>query len=223
MVEKREEISSSFKIVNGLPAFPYREIDNYPKIYKEKILEDLRSAVRDFKTKAQYPTPIDEGIRETVAMLRAFGIYTSGSCEGHPEKHAVGPYIIVSPEWPDSRNLMGTPEWQKKAKEDMGDQKNRLNKFLDEFYIRREVHLDVRISIDQRRSQDGFIIQSQNGWVRYGELLYKPGTDLWIEDGNLMFDSPSKIPQEEHLRRATLYKEEMGIFTSFLKERFLRD
>lgn len=39
--------------------------------------------------------PIDGGIKETVAVLRALGIPTSGSCEGHPDRGLAFPWVDV--------------------------------------------------------------------------------------------------------------------------------
>ena len=40
-------------------------------------------------------TPVDAGIRETVAILQLLGIPTRSSCEGHPDRGFSAPWVVL--------------------------------------------------------------------------------------------------------------------------------
>ena len=56
--------------------------------------------------------PIDPGILETVAALRAHGINTIGSCEGHADRITGGPYVMFeAPDvGPDEKAYRAIPD-----------------------------------------------------------------------------------------------------------------
>ncbi|PIY74628.1 MAG: hypothetical protein COY85_02660, partial [Candidatus Portnoybacteria bacterium CG_4_10_14_0_8_um_filter_40_50] len=82
---------------------------------KNLKLEEIRQEVENIGDRIG--RPIDEGIRETVAMFKANELPTSDSCEGHVERGLPVPYVEVSaPNEPQERFVGQNEVFEKVAK-----------------------------------------------------------------------------------------------------------
>jgi len=102
--------------------------------------------------------PIDRGILDTVTILRACGIHTIGSCEGHVDRPTGGPYIIFrSPnakKYDDAKNVLpnhASAEYRRLRKQAImanTRQTQKLLILLDGFYAHRIVPANQRLIVE---------------------------------------------------------------------------
>ncbi len=183
----------SFERPEGSSEQPVRE-------EKESELQRIRERVAEIKDALD--EPVDEGIKEAVAMFNAMGLRTISSCEGHPERPRPGgkrpslvPWIDVGPEEPDK------PDWtederlrEKTHKENMEYQRKAMD-LLSEFYGDRKTPYDAML---------GFAY----------------GLGYWFRVESHGSEFIENLPKEEQREKIKLYKKEMDDFSSFLKEKY---
>ena len=168
----------------------------------EKIIDPEKEArIKKIEERVNEATdklgmPIDEEIKEAVAWFNINKIPTSGSCEGHLEKHGeFFPWVEVYPPAPK-----GCDKDEKKKEEwKMQNLKYRQKamELLDEFYQDRQVSFDVRLSFANIGTFGGFRVRSVGG-----EIM-------------------SILSEKERKEKLQEYREEMNAFTRFLKDKFL--
>lgn len=138
-----------------------------------------------------YGQPIDLDIRRTVLALRAFGIKTHTSCQGHSSDRKSYPFITIGTERAGAvtRNLR---------------MRRTVSRFIAEFDHTRQIQRKVSWNTDQRLilqyggKYGSFILQSA-GAERLAQTLHLP----WV--------------RRHYLKR---YQEEMFAFGEFLTKRF---
>ncbi len=173
-----------------------------PNPEKQQRWEKAREWVESIKD--ELGKPIDENIKEAVIALKAFGINTFGSCEGHLDRGDEGPYLdIQSPEVPElemeSKATESATE-KKRIVEEIErknlEERQKLMPYLDEFYGDREgVFYGERLVI-QNMAQ---------GWTR----VESQGVSL------------QRIESDDvKQQRLQAYQEEMRAFAEFLKGKF---
>jgi hypothetical protein len=164
-------------------------------------------------------TGLDQGIKETVAVLQLLGVHTRASCEGHIDHGIAAPWIDVespNPVLADFRRfsikfsemadaLEADGEVADAVYEKLHDLRKRISyiealeykkliPYLDEFYLGKDVYYEERLIIDFR-----------------GRLICQ---------GALLQPAEAKETQAIRLQA---YQEEMRDFTEFLKDKFFTD
>ena len=130
-------------------------------IEKQKRLEDARFEVE--RIVDALGKPIDEGIKEGVAVFRASDINTTGSCEGHDDHGTGGPYIDVESKELDALQkkmdalpVLEDPEAEDPQREAIKhemlvknlEERKKLAELLEEFYADRPANWDARLYIN---------------------------------------------------------------------------
>lgn len=148
--------------------------------------------------------PIDPGIKETVIALKAFGIITRQSCEGHFDRGMNSPWVsTTSPRTARLKKTLPRPTVEtdpatEREAEKCHEEANRhryhsvskLLNLLDEFYRVRRVPVDQMLIV----------------------------FDQWLVcQGAYVLRLADEQTRHEKLR---LYQEEMRFFTEFLKQKF---
>ena len=105
----------------------------------------------------KFGMPIDPGILETVAALRAHGVHTTGSCEGHSDRITGGPYVMFeAPGVKDIHEARGaikdrlSPEYKKLytlATEANIRQTRKVLELLNGYYAQRAVPVNQRLIV----------------------------------------------------------------------------
>lgn len=101
---------------------------------------------------------IDEGIRLTVAALRAHGFTTSQSCEGHLDRKTIGPWVDI--ESSKAQDLLKTmqdgphsgPELQQNRRNLVNAnelEQDRLFGLLNEFYTSHQQSYEIILTITE--------------------------------------------------------------------------
>lgn len=195
------------------------------KVNKQQQLAELREKYS--KVTDRLKKPVDEGILETVVLLNALNINTTGSCKGHLDWGIAAPWVDVSaPEteqlkqiWQryfQLRKLASNKEAQdasiaeiKAIYKETGQiesvaKKHTVEKILpqvlgllNEFYQNRAVPNDQRL------------ILREIGW-----------TCRIISQGAVIQEI---LPVDQRQANLTRYRQEMQVFTEFLKNKFLQD
>ena len=149
---------------------------------------------------------IDSGIRETVVALRVLGFSTSGSCEGHLDYGIKAPWVDVGEVPADladklrlaqksNQPLDEATEYQRKnVFKDLMAERVRLMKLVGEFYEDRNPQFASRLM-----------------------LALGPDTVRIISQGALIQDL---LPLNEQTQNLETYRQEMSVFSNFLKQRF---
>ena len=167
---------------------------------KEKKLDIIRKKVE--KITDELGKPVEPGIKETVVMFNAFGLPTTGSCEGHIDSHKEGyspemaPWIEILPQEPEQEDWKNDNKLREKVREENKKHLSKIVDLLNEFYKNQEVPDDIKLVIDH---------------MDYGFKVQSSGLE-GLKD-------PNDKGQQE---RAIEYKREMEKFTAFLKEKFLK-
>lgn len=143
--------------------------------------------------------PIDEGIKETVVMFKAFELKTSGSCEGHFEEERIqAPYVEIYPTEPEEENWTENEELRNKVEQEAKEMRLKLLNLLKEFYEKERASFDEMLGF--REIGYGFRIQSNGAEIL--EVLDE---------------------EERQENRLSAYKKEMEKFTEFLKEKYFQE
>jgi hypothetical protein len=142
-------------------------------------------------------TPVDEGVKNLVVLLNAYGCRTSGSCEGHADRDYSLPYIDVGPETPRNYQVVGRNQDLKRRLESSADKmKSKVGELLGLFYEGRSVSDEAKLSIDAYPT---------------GLRIQPAGTDR--------IESLGITEEKEHLFK--LCQEEVQEFGKFLEKQFL--
>src|SRR6266849_4234763 len=142
---------------------------------KEKIWnEKLRALDRVVDRLGQ---PIDQGIRDTVAVLNCLGFETEASCEGHVNAKFKAPWIDISFIPGERRKQIREAlrkssdeerthleEALREAKREMLAGAAHLLSLLDEFYVQRSIPFARRLIV--RFFPDSVRLQSQGGEIQ---------------------------------------------------------
>lgn len=143
---------------------------------------------------------IDEKIKEAVAAFLIHEFTTSGSCEGHiaetkEDEHGL-PFPWVEFYAPEPE---GWEENEDKKQEWIIEnlkQQQKMKKFFEEFYRKRETSLDAQLTLEGIGIFEGFRIQSSGA-----EMM-------------------ATLAPEEQKQKLELYRKEMADFTKFLKDKY---
>ena len=196
-----------------------QSMEKEDKIEQNKTWEEL---TRKFSNEVgdKLGKGIDNGAVQSVVGLNALGFETSGSCEGHLDHGAPGPYLdlrsreaelfmgkfdlfweelgIIDPseQYGNRLNPEQMARWDKlhEAKERLIEEKNvpALAKLLLEFH--------------QVYPQGNFVAETGPEWVR-------------IEPGDIEEQSDRSI--EEQQKYLKTYQQELAAFAEFLKQKFM--
>jgi hypothetical protein len=99
---------------NQIESKKSKENDNERK-KREEELKRIRKEIEQITD--GLGMPIDEGIKEAVAIFNAVGLYTSASCEGHIDRGISAPWIEISaPNEPEERFIGQQEVFEKIAK-----------------------------------------------------------------------------------------------------------
>jgi hypothetical protein len=166
--------------------------------------------------------PIDVGIFDTVVALNLFDIHTTQSCEGHPDRGVLAPWVeIQAPETDQIKAL------KQRANQTMDtiehfEMQEKPDEELEELY--QEYH---RLSAEARRPQleekrkamrllaDFY----QNRRVAYDQVLTIQGNRLESQGAQLQ----EIISPEERIQKLHAYQEEMKTFTAFLMKKYFSE
>jgi hypothetical protein len=178
-------------------------------IDRQKRLDEARAEVETIGD--ALGKPIDEGIKEGIAVFRALGINTTGSCEGHENWGTGAPYIDIEsketevlfkkieslpkPEDPDAENPERDTIRREILKKNLEERK-KLIPLLDEFYRDRPTLYETRLHISGLG----------NGWGR----LENQGVDFQDTETDM-------AKKKEALSR---FQYEMQEFLAFAKKKF---
>lgn len=191
---------------------PFEKIISGKELSRKKIEDEVEHITDGRGLK------IDNGIKESVIVLKLIGLETGDSCEGHIDRALPYPWVdIVAPARNNARYL----DLQKKYKEErfltpseieeglllnakiIEEEKeieNHLKNLLDEFY--------------KNSDSEKIIIKKYASWHRILPIGFeKFGT---IKRGEELIES-EKQRRTEFLERS---REEMGRFVSFLDKKF---
>ena len=152
--------------------------------------------------------PIDEEVKESVAILKIFRFKTLASCWGHLDHGKKAPWIEFGDELPKEllnkvkgektlEFIYTVPEIKGFREKNLKEQK-RVMELLDEFYKGREMSVDVRLVL-----------------MPIG--IY--GSARLTNTGVLLQDIRSKREQKKKLKQ---YRQEMVTFTAFLKKKYFQ-
>ncbi len=146
---------------------------------------------------------IDEGIKESVAVLRAMDFPTISSCAGHTNQEDDGygvPYIHISEpapkEW-QTKNV--TTKILEQWKQENLHHRQKMEILINSFYGLRQTTDDTRLVLRKIGGYEAFRIQSYGG-----------------------FNSTAKTV-EEAIGKIILYQKEMEAFTTFLNEEYFKE
>jgi hypothetical protein len=162
------------------------------------------------QTKDSLGLHIDEGMKETIALLWCLGFQTTSSCEGHIERGLPYPWVeFCTPEPTGLKEAKGKikKKLRKQWEEENFKQRKKLIKLLqefysnrlEEFYKRKEVPYDTFLTLEPLGAYGTFRLQS----------LGARGTE--------------NLSLEEKERILKLYQEEMKRFTEFLKIKYFEN
>lgn len=140
--------------------------------------------------------PIDEQIKETVVFFNAFGLRTTGSCEGgEPEEHgSLVPWIDVAPKHPDAPRWWEDEDVRKEVVLKLNELKLKAINLLEGFYRERKVSYDAMLGLKG---------------VGYGFRIQSIGAE-----------TIKNVPEAVRPEKTVAYKKEMGDFTEFLKQKY---
>lgn len=152
--------------------------------------------------------PIDEEIKESVAILRISGFNTSASCWGHLNRGRKTSWIEFGDKIPKEllkkvkrkktlEFIYKNPEIKTFREKNLKEQ-NRMMEILDEFYKNRKISIDVRLTL-----------------LPLGIF----GNAQLISTGVFIQEIRSK---EERRKKLKQYQQEMAAFTAFLKKKFFK-
>lgn len=150
--------------------------------------------------------PVDPGIKEAVAALRVIGLSTCGSCEGHMDWGEKAPWVDIGDipaelkkQWTEAQRKSADVDSKllrqcEEAKRRVLSEEARVIDLLEEFYRDREVPSWRRLIL--HCYPDDARLLSQGAGVQ----------DLY--------------PPDIQAQRLQAFREEMALFTTFLKDRF---
>jgi hypothetical protein len=190
--EKAPKLYQEF--IKRKPSFAMTEEEKNQRIKKE-IEEELKKVQKKVeKITERLGRPIEKGIKETVVMLNAFGIRTSGFCEGRFRKEeAQAPWVEVESKISQIENWEENENLRERAKKQNAFFQRRMMNLLNLFYQERKVPFDQRLHLRKIGNYGAFRLESQGAYFLEKEM------------------KKEKFEQ---------YKKEMKIFTDFLKEQY---
>lgn len=207
---------------------------------KEERLEQIRSEVE--KIAGADGKPIDEGIKETIVALKAFGFETFESCDGHAEYGRHAPFVEMgAPNKPEEKFEGQNALFQKTAEKygmPVEDVENDTN---HEAYVEAWKALSKS---DAKEMQEYQVWKQETAKLlkQFQELLgefYRhrevpndtrlviegDETGFEIHNGGSYYKKFGEVfaPEEERGYKAHLsrYRSEMEEFTKFLKQKYL--
>jgi len=208
---------------------------------KEERLENIRSGLE--KVTDAVGKPIDEGIKESVAVFNAVGLPTYESCEGHKNTAEGRPYpwiAIINDSEPDER-YVGEREAFKKAAQEYNVPLDDLVKKFEP----NDVWNKVMDEVMPRGETDEYCAWGERNQALYeyaGTLLdefYKERTvdaDVQLvrvlgagnefevhSEQTVDFDELSEIEKQGVLAKLPIRQKEMAEFTKFLKNHYFSE
>jgi hypothetical protein len=154
--------------------------------------------------------PVDPGIKETTIALRVSGLSTTASCEGHLDKQIKAPWVDIGGV---SQKLTDRirEDWKAKQRVD-----HKVDRELES--LRREVWERIcRERLQLIELLDEFYRNRDVSFHRRLILKFFPDTARLFSQGAELQDAyPTEIQQE----RLQEYRDEMRVFTEFLRVKF---
>jgi|SRR3989344_6691213 len=211
------------------------------KIAKEKHLEELRAGIE--KITDTVGKPIDEGIKDTVAVFNAVGLPTYQSCEGHQNTKEGRPYpwiAIADGSEPEERYVGEREAFEKAAQENNVSLDNLVkrfkpndlwNKVMDEIMPRGETS---EYREWQERNQilyeyagkllDGFYKERTVADDIHLVRVVGAGNEFEVHSEQTVdFDELSEVEKQDILTKLPIRQKEMTRFTEFLKNHYFSE
>jgi len=210
---------------------------------KNLKLEEIRQEVENIGDRIG--RPIDEGIRETVAMFKANELPTSDSCEGHVERGLPVPYVEVSaPNEPQERFVGQNEVFEKVAKKYNITPEEAKTSKIDEAYWEAMKECSQNEETEEYKKwneENEKLLAKGQGLLEefYKERQVEPNVKLQIEEGvgtyrihnggedyqPIIEEEQEYSDEEKKVRSEKLekYRSEMKEFTEFLREKYLED
>ncbi len=163
------------------------------RLFREELLRQIEAEVERTADRLGYP--IDPGIKGLVVMLKAFGLSTTASCEGHLDHGSPYPWVDVgvdSYEYGASQN----PTYRDFASNEVQVEAVSMQRLLNDFNLSGSGEPGCDLVIDQ--------------WT-VSKARLQPARAKEIEA------MPEQAKNEQMLK----YRKEVGAFAHFLRERFL--
>jgi len=207
---------------------------------KNLKLEEIRQEVENIGDRIG--RPIDEGIRETVAMFKANELPTSDSCEGHVERGLPVPYVEVSaPNEPQERFVGQNEVFEKVAKKYNITPEEAKTSKIDEAYWEAMKECSQNEETEEYKKwneENEKLLAKGQGLLEefYKERQVEPNVKLQIEEGvgtyrihnggedyqSIIEEEQEYSDEEKKVRSEKLekYRSEMKEFTNFLKGKY---
>jgi len=207
---------------------------------KNLKLEEIRQEVENIGDRIG--RPIDEGIRETVAMFKANELPTSDSCEGHVERGLPVPYVEVSaPNEPQERFVGQNEVFEKVAKKYNITPEEAKTSKIDEAYWEAMKECSQNEETEEYKKwneENEKLLAKGQGLLEefYKERQVEPNVKLQIEEGvgtyrihnggedyqSIIEEEQEYSDEEKKVRSEKLekYRFEMKEFTNFLKGKY---
>ncbi|MBL7154981.1 MAG: hypothetical protein ISS88_00545 [Candidatus Portnoybacteria bacterium] len=175
-----------------------------PQSEKEAKLQKIHEDVE--RITDNLGKPVEQEIKETVVMFKAFDLPTSDSCEGHSleerkkegaERRSSAPYVEVYPKEPEEENWQENDELRAQVEKESKEYRLKTVSLLNEFYKERRMSYDTMLGLEG---------------IGYGFRVQSNGLEIL-----------EVLPEKEQIEKQRQYKQEMQDFTKFLKDKFLSE
>jgi hypothetical protein len=166
---------------------------------KEILWEQKRRETAEIKDRLG--EGIDENIKEAVTAFRVHEFATDGSCGGHlpEEKHGLPyPWVDICTPKPAGFDIKKDRDGEKEQewKKENLRQREKMMKYLEEFYKARETPPDAMIVLHNIGIFGAFRMQNFGG------------------------ETMEALTTEQQTSKLDLYRKEMAVFAEFLKQKF---
>lgn len=169
---------------------------------------------------------IDQGIQETIVFLNALGINTTGSCEGHLDGGFASPWVDIGPKETKKFVELSKKTSALRAKMRKEEEKKVPNeKLLDKLSGQHYDLNQIKDKYTQKEIQKIYQLLEKFYQNRNPEFLTRLVLSSFGWDARLQSQGlPLQILNNSKLRKENLkrYKDEMNLFTEFLKKEYFK-
>jgi len=175
---------------------------------------------------------LDEGIKESVIALKANGIGTTGSCEGHLDRALPYPWIDVGSTLAEEHNVIGSRFYLLRKKYQRGMQggeimsEEDMNELQELTDIQTEANEAALIRLSNLLSEFNETKEDNDINLAITKRIWKLGRlqpeDVPTGSSKMIKEQLSVISEEELELNLKKYREEMNRFAQFLKKCFFK-
>jgi len=182
-----------------------REGEKKVNFEKEQRLLEIEKEVTELEDKLG--KKIDPGIRETLISIKAHGLPTSQSCEGHNDRGEALPWVQIENPAPAGwkENEKKKELWRQWNERDVG----KLRKLLDQFYEERK---EEGKGVPENVKLDFWPVG------QYGAMRLQSRAQTEISGRGKVTEKMKKERESQDLEP---YKKEMSDFGQWLRKKFL--